>query len=68
MSNSGLSHKTVKGNTHTWTLRGVQFTDSGTYIVEAKNAHGTARAYCSVKVCVCVSVCACLLYCNLFFQ
>ncbi|XP_047736468.1 uncharacterized protein LOC108682041 isoform X2 [Hyalella azteca] len=50
VSNRFTSHKTVQGNTHTWTLRGVQFTDSGTYTIEAKNAHGTVRSYCSVKV------------------
>ncbi|XP_064106001.1 myosin light chain kinase, smooth muscle-like isoform X3 [Macrobrachium nipponense] len=42
--------KSVKDNHHTLVIRGASFTDSGTYTVEAKNSHGTVRAYCSVKV------------------
>ena len=50
VSNSHRAHKSVRDNTHTLVLRNAQFTDSGTYTVEAKNSQGTVRAYCSVKV------------------
>ncbi|ROT75125.1 putative myosin light chain kinase [Penaeus vannamei] len=50
VSNTTRAHKTVKENTHTLVIRGAQFTDSGTYTVEAKNSQGTVRAYASVKV------------------
>ncbi|KAK7060070.1 hypothetical protein SK128_021760, partial [Halocaridina rubra] len=50
VANQTRATKSVKDNHHSLLIRSATFTDSGTYTVEAKNIHGTVRAYCSVKV------------------
>ena len=54
VSSKAYSRITVKDTRHTWTLRELQLTDCGTYTIQASNVHGKARAYCSVKVCLCL--------------